>query len=519
MNRSVASLYEIVTNATAVANIDLQAIFNSFPHSPNHQTPGGGTLLLNGGIYYTGGADYYNTIGDDSIKIKSMNGMLSCLVFTNNSGINIHSAGGDGMSFEADGVVFASTVDSNYFLIHIQNNNRTIIQNCVFTPWQTATNNNGLGLEFGLAVSVTNAPSLGGVWYDGVGSYGDVFDFHDNNLNALANGLLNDGNHLRFDNNFIEACGSSSKWPTNDVLGFGGGIVFGRTATGGGQFFSFSGKGNHWFDCGNAIVIANQLNAANEIRFIDSQFENSANNVVMLTNSPTQLFLDGITWGTPGFVNYATNAAGFYYPTTTAMTALVNHGVGVSIVTTPQFLRTQKTVERKSSWTSEQFIGRIAHYQKLPDSLSESDLNKVAVSLLPEGNATALEILVRYAQGSAKYLAGIESVVCRARYMAGKDGRAGCSTADIKKAVQDSVIPSDSALARAIAEPEKPSRKRIARALQRPLMATESPLDARQRATEGDESIREEFTYRRHSQAGETGTEETPRARRELIAA
>jgi hypothetical protein len=151
------------------------------------------------------------------------------------------------------------------------------------------------------------------------------------------------------------------------------------------------------------------------------------------------------------------------------MTALVNQGVPVALVTTPQFLRTQKAVERKSSWTSEQFIGRIGHYEKLPDSLAESDLNKVAGALLPEGDDPTLEILVRYAQGSAKYLAGIESVVRRARYLAGKDGRTKVSRADIKRAVQESVIPSDSALAQAIAEPEKKSgRRRIAAPLQAP---------------------------------------------------
>ena len=69
-------------------------------------------------------------------------------------------------------------------------------------------------------------------------------------------------------------------------------------------------------------------------------------------------------------------------------------------------------------------------------------------------------ILVSYAQSSAKYLAGIESVVRRARYLAGKDGRAGVRNPDIKRAIQDGVIPSDSALARAIAQPERPDRRR-----------------------------------------------------------
>ena len=66
------------------------------------------------------------------------------------------------------------------------------------------------------------------------------------------------------------------------------------------------------------------------------------------------------------------------------MTALVNYGVSVALVTTPQFTRAQKVVEKRTHWASEQFIGRIAHYQKLPDGLNEYDLKAVARSLLPE---------------------------------------------------------------------------------------------------------------------------------------
>lgn len=197
------------------------------------------------------------------------------------------------------------------------------------------------------------------------------------------------------------------------------------------------------------------------------------------------------------------------------MTALVNHGVPISLVTTPQFLRTQKAVERKSSWTSEQFVGRIGHYQKLPDSLSESDLNNVAASLLPEGDFRALEILVRYAQGSAKYLAGIESVVRRARYLAGKEARTKVVTADIKRAIQESVIPSDSALAQAIAEPEKPSRRRREGRLQSPLMPSSAPVKAGQKPGE----LPERFSPRSTGLVVDMDRAHSPRTERDLVAA
>jgi hypothetical protein len=148
------------------------------------------------------------------------------------------------------------------------------------------------------------------------------------------------------------------------------------------------------------------------------------------------------------------------------MTALVNQGVPVALVTTPQFIATQKAVEKRTHWTSEQFIGRIGHYLPLPKSLGEEDLAKVAKTLLPAGDAKSIEILVRYAQSSAKYLAGIETAVRRARYLAKKENRERVERADIKRAIQEAVIPSDSALANALAEPLKGARKRSAMPLQ-----------------------------------------------------
>jgi hypothetical protein len=145
------------------------------------------------------------------------------------------------------------------------------------------------------------------------------------------------------------------------------------------------------------------------------------------------------------------------------MTALVNKQVPVCLVTTPQFFLGQRAVEKGTHWTSEQFTGRIGHYQKLPDSLSERDLFAVAHAALPEGDEVSIEMLVRYAQGSAKYLAAIESAARRARFLAKKAGRDGVIRRDVKSAIADSIIPSDSTLAKALMSPveaKKEARQR-----------------------------------------------------------
>ena len=143
------------------------------------------------------------------------------------------------------------------------------------------------------------------------------------------------------------------------------------------------------------------------------------------------------------------------------MTALVNHGVPVALVTTPQFFRSQKEIENFTHWTSEQFTGRIGHYEKLPALLSLDDLLLVAKTMLPEGDARSIESLADYAQGSKKYLGAIEAAVPRARYNAHRAGRDKVVYADVKQAILESVIPSDNALKAALAPVEKSRRKQF----------------------------------------------------------
>lgn len=62
-----------------------------------------------------------------------------------------------------------------------------------------------------------------------------------------------------------------------------------------------------------------------------------------------------------------------------------------------------------------------------------------------------------YAQASAKYLAGIEAAVRRARFLAAKQDRERVGFNDIKHAIQEGVIPSDSALTQALGKPNPSS--------------------------------------------------------------
>jgi hypothetical protein len=143
--------------------------------------------------------------------------------------------------------------------------------------------------------------------------------------------------------------------------------------------------------------------------------------------------------------------------------SMVNAGVPISLIVTNQFFHAQKRVERRSGWTSEQFIGRIAFYQPLPESLSQAELAAIVKTLLPEADANAIGLLADTAMGSRRYLAGIEYTVKRARYLVSKAGREKILFSDLKRAISEGVIPSDKHLAQRLATPEKPHGRRIQR--------------------------------------------------------
>jgi hypothetical protein len=130
--------------------------------------------------------------------------------------------------------------------------------------------------------------------------------------------------------------------------------------------------------------------------------------------------------------------------------AMANHNVPICAISTPQFIELQKAAEEKGRWNSAQLTGRISHFESLPTDLEPDDLIAVAKAVLPEADAKVLRALAVYARSSARYLAAIDSIAKRARFVAMRAGRKEATTADVRKAMQESVIPADSKLLRAL---------------------------------------------------------------------
>jgi hypothetical protein len=119
------------------------------------------------------------------------------------------------------------------------------------------------------------------------------------------------------------------------------------------------------------------------------------------------------------------------------MTALANRGIGVALITTPQFSATQKKVERVSGWNSAQFTGRIGHLERLPQRLDKRDLLAVSQSLLPEGCPEIWRALAAYAAVNGYNLQSIDANIKRAKWFAEKDGRQIVSRADMRRVFQE----------------------------------------------------------------------------------
>jgi hypothetical protein len=146
------------------------------------------------------------------------------------------------------------------------------------------------------------------------------------------------------------------------------------------------------------------------------------------------------------------------------LTEIVNKGIPVAIITTPQFDVNQSLVVNNTGWAAEQLDGRIAYRLDLPATLPESDLVAIAGHNLPNADKQILFGLCEYAKASGKYLAGIEAVAKRARFLAKKSGMTNPNKSDIKTAM----LEVDPSLAkRSQSKEKKPDCKHPAKAVKR----------------------------------------------------
>ena len=153
---------------------------------------------------------------------------------------------------------------------------------------------------------------------------------------------------------------------------------------------------------------------------------------------------------------------------------MVNKGVPICMISTPQFITAQNAFER-SGWNSAQLTGRISNYRQLPAELDATDLMAVGRVALPHASNDVLKVLAIYARCSARYLAAVDSISKRAQYIARRQGRDQCTAEDVQMAMKESVIPSDNRLLTTLEQANKASGRRRQVMPPAPELETENP--------------------------------------------
>ncbi len=96
-------------------------------------------------------------------------------------------------------------------------------------------------------------------------------------------------------------------------------------------------------------------------------------------------------------------------------TELVNRGVPVVLIITPQFAKRLSDLESKTSFNVNQFRGRITRWAELPDKPSRSDIECLSRFYLPDVPQSVHRLLSDFAQQSEYPFAAMKQAITEAR--------------------------------------------------------------------------------------------------------
>jgi hypothetical protein len=114
---------------------------------------------------------------------------------------------------------------------------------------------------------------------------------------------------------------------------------------------------------------------------------------------------------------------------------MVEQGASACMISGPQFFMQKRACE-KTGWDSPELREKIFPFENLPDSLAVPDLVAVARVMLPEASEKLLESVALYAFAEDHYLAGLERVAKRAKFLADRNQRTQPTAQDIVTALQ-----------------------------------------------------------------------------------
>jgi hypothetical protein len=163
-------------------------------------------------------------------------------------------------------------------------------------------------------------------------------------------------------------------------------------------------------------------------------------------------------------------------------TALVDRGVPVSLLATPQYDKEKSRTEKLTGWNSSQWTSRISFVQGLPEVLPTQDLITSARGIFPEGNEKTWLALAGYvSENLNRNLFHIEALAKRARRLATQQGRSEATPDDLRNALRENMTPIAIGDSRTLRQPRaaiSPVRRDIGASVARSASDNFARLDA-----------------------------------------
>lgn len=140
-------------------------------------------------------------------------------------------------------------------------------------------------------------------------------------------------------------------------------------------------------------------------------------------------------------------------------TAICNQGVGIALVTTPQFIVCMTRAADQVEWNYRQFRRRVARWTTLPATNTEADIKAVARSVFKNADAQTVSKIAGYALLSKRDLSAVGDVADEVRAMLGTDDLSKATVHHVDRAIHEFLLPSDDTFLKGMAAVRNHGRK------------------------------------------------------------
>ncbi len=218
---TAGQIARVDTSLFASNNINLQAMINSLPAATKTPLPGGGTIELGKGVFYTSSGNLFTGSGGQALRIIGQGINQTYLVFTNpGDGLTVNGTLPYNTSLELKDITVAASYDTANFLIVNHSTSVTTFKEACFAYWPAL-------LCQSLPLNVCAYGSAAATLLCGVNladSEGLLDTFEDCYFTSLGAGVRVNNDHLRMINCQFTAVGVAQDAMYFYTGGYGGAL-------------------------------------------------------------------------------------------------------------------------------------------------------------------------------------------------------------------------------------------------------------------------------------------------------